>query len=60
MSVSVAEGKSGKVVIKNVGLMLSGDLDAPILDADTIVVVIEGITHIKAVNLRTGKGIVSL
>lgn len=38
MSVSVAEGKSGKVVIKNVGLMLSGDLDAPILDADTIVV----------------------
>jgi enamidase len=30
--------KSGKVVIKNVGLMLSGDLDQPILDADTIVV----------------------
>jgi enamidase len=29
---------SGKVVIKNVGLMLSGDLDKPILDADTIVV----------------------
>ena len=29
---------SGKVVIRNVGLMLSGDIDAPILDADTIVV----------------------
>ena len=34
-----AGGKSGKVVIRNVGLMLSGDLDHPILDADTVVVV---------------------
>jgi enamidase len=35
----VASGaKSGKVVIKNIGLLLSGDLDRPILDADTIVV----------------------
>jgi len=33
-----ATGKSGKVVIRNVGLMLSGDIDKPILDADTIVV----------------------
>lgn len=31
-------GKSGKVVIKNIGLLLSGDIDKPILDADTIVV----------------------
>ena len=31
-------GKSGKVVIRNIGLMLSGDIDKPILDADTIVV----------------------
>ena len=30
--------KSGKVVIRNVGLMLSGDIDQPILEADTIVV----------------------
>ena len=30
--------KSGKVVIRNIGLMLSGDIDAPILQADTIVV----------------------
>ena len=29
---------SGKVVIRNVGLMLSGDLRAPILDADTVVI----------------------
>jgi enamidase len=33
-----AAGDSGKVVIRNVGLMLSGDIDRPILDADTIVV----------------------
>jgi enamidase len=30
--------KSGKVVIKNIGLLLSGDIDNPILSADTIVV----------------------
>ena len=29
---------SGKVVIRNIGLLLSGDIDQPILDADTIVV----------------------
>ena len=27
----------GKLVISNIGLMLSGDLDAPLLDADTVV-----------------------
>jgi enamidase len=32
-------GPSGKLVIKNIGLLLSGDLDKPILDADTIVAV---------------------
>ncbi|MFM9423594.1 enamidase [Variovorax sp. GrIS 2.14] len=31
-------GKSGKVVIQNIGLLLSGDIDKPILNADTIVV----------------------
>jgi len=31
--------KSGKVVIKNIGLLLSGDLDRPVLEADTIVVI---------------------
>lgn len=32
-----ASGSSGKVVIRNIGLLLSGDLAGPILDADTIV-----------------------
>ncbi len=39
MAEAQAAGKSGKVVIRNVGLMLSGDIDRPILDADTIVAI---------------------
>ena len=35
---AASNGKSGKVVIRNIGLLLSGDIDKPILDADTIVV----------------------
>lgn len=31
------ERQTGKLVIRNIGLMLSGKLEAPILDADTIV-----------------------
>lgn len=38
MAEAVAGAKSGKVVIKNIGLLLSGDLDRPILDADTLVI----------------------
>lgn len=38
MAEAATGGKSGKVVIQNIGLLLSGDLDRPILDADTIVV----------------------
>jgi len=38
MAGPVASEKSGKVVIRNVGSMLSGDIDAPRLDADTVVV----------------------
>ena len=38
MATVLASEKSGKVVIKNIGLLLSGDIDQPILDADTIVV----------------------
>ena len=38
MADAVASEQSGKVVIRNVGLMLSGDIDHPILDADTVVV----------------------
>ena len=39
MAEAAAGGKSGKVVIRNIGLLLSGDIDRPILDADTLVVV---------------------
>jgi enamidase len=39
MAEIAAGPKSGKVVIQNIGLLLSGDIDQPILDADTIVVV---------------------
>lgn len=38
MSAPVAAEKSGKVVIRNIGLLLSGDIDHPILAADTVVV----------------------
>jgi len=38
MAVEAVAGQSGKVVIRNIGLLLSGDIDRPILDADTIVV----------------------
>ena len=38
MAEATSAGKSGKVVIRNIGLLLSGDLDQPILDADTLVV----------------------
>ena len=38
MAGPVASEKSGKVVIRNVGSMLSGDIDHPRLDADTVVV----------------------
>ena len=38
MAEAAADARSGKVVIRNIGLLLSGDLDRPILDADTLVV----------------------
>jgi enamidase len=38
MAVTATQQASGKVVIRNVGLMLSGDIDAPMRDADTVVV----------------------
>ena len=46
MADMTSAGKSGKVVIRNVGLLLSGDLDQPVLDADTIVVVDGLITQV--------------
>ncbi len=38
MAEIAAGEKSGKVVIKNIGLLLSGNIDQPILEADTIVI----------------------
>jgi enamidase len=38
MAEAAATATSGKVVIKNIGLLLSGDIDNPVLSADTIVV----------------------
>jgi len=38
MAQVVSEAGSGKVVVRNIGLLLSGDIDRPLLDADTIVV----------------------
>lgn len=38
MAASAQTESSGKVVIKHIGLMLSGELRQPILDADTIVI----------------------
>src|SRR6185437_8978388 len=39
MSVSISEIPKGKLVIRNIGRLLSGDLAKPILEADTVVAV---------------------
>ena len=39
MALDIAALPSGKLVIRNIGLLLSGDLDRPILQADTVVAV---------------------
>ena len=39
MAVDVTPVAAGKLVIRNIGLLLSGDLDRPILDADTVIAV---------------------
>jgi enamidase len=55
MAGPVATETSGKVVIRNVGLMLSGDIDRPILDADTVVVDDGTITAVgRAADCDTG------
>ena len=39
MAVEQAAGPAkGRTLVRNIGLLLSGDIDQPILDADTIVV----------------------
>src|SRR5574341_454561 len=37
MAVAQAQAQAGKLVIRNIGLILSGDLERPILDGDTVV-----------------------
>ncbi len=57
MAVEAAAGPmKGKLVVRNIGLLLSGDLGQPILDADTIVAVDGRITAIgKAKDVDTDK-----
>ncbi len=38
MAAPAVASDSGRLVIRNIGLMLSGDITQPILDADTLVV----------------------
>ena len=47
---------NAKLVIRNIGLMLSGDLERPILDADTIVAVGGRITAIGRAKDVDGEG----
>src|SRR5512139_2781114 len=39
MAVDSTVSPQGKLVIRNIGLLLSGDLERPILDADTVVAI---------------------
>ena len=59
MAEAASSDKSGKVVIKNIGLLLSGDIDQPILSADTIVVqdglIVAPGTHSKWVSVKGGR-----
>ena len=38
MAAETLTGLSGKVAVTNIGLLLSGDIDQPILDANTLVI----------------------
>ena len=61
MAQAAAPEKSGKVVIQNVGLMLSGDLDTPILSADTVVVedgIITAVGHRKDCDTSHAKTVI--
>ena len=56
MAEMAAGEKSGKVVIRRIGLLLSGDIEKPILDADTLVVVDGVITAVgRAADCDTGQ-----
>jgi enamidase len=57
MAIEAASGPmKGKLVISNIGTLFSGDLGAPILDADTIVATDGRITAVgKSTDVDTGK-----
>jgi enamidase len=46
MALDTSTAPGGKLVIRNIGLLLSGDIDRPILDADTVVAVDGRITQV--------------
>jgi len=50
MAVDISVNSKGKLVIRNIGLLLSGDLDRPVLDADTVVAVDGVITAVGKQN----------
>lgn len=54
-------GPAGKLVVRNIGLLLSGDLDRPILDADTVVAIdgrIAAIGRAKDVDTSNAKTVI--
>lgn len=46
MALDPVAAPKGKLVVRNIGLLLSGDLDEPILEADTVVAVDGSITQV--------------
>jgi enamidase len=46
MAQDIASAPKGKLVIRNIGLLLSGDIERPILEADTVVAVDGRITQV--------------
>ena len=56
MAVDTTSIPKGKLVVRNIGLLLSGDIDKPILDADTVVAVDGVITAVgKLKNVDTSR-----
>jgi enamidase len=57
-----AEGPAGKLVIRDIGLLLSGRLEQPVLDADTIVAVdgkIAAVGRLKDVDTEGARTVIS-
>ena len=61
MATSTTDEASGKVVIKNIGLLLSGDIEQPILQADTIVILdglITAVGRFKDLDTESAKTVI--